>query len=209
MLDDPRDVFTEPVAEALATSPVPRETKIQLFTMAGKHKNWDHRRVAFEALKNVDRERSVELLNATLDALPETPAGSYGDCSEKAFVPVVCAVEDERAWQALERAARRADPALRMELLGNVEYPRPKAVQLGRRLAFLARFLDDDELRDARANPDMYRGRHAGFGFEQLEVRNFAALKIAELLELRVEMTPQASATQWAKFRERMRDAVK
>ncbi len=50
------------------------------------------------------------------------------------------------------------------------------------RLAFLAAFLDDDEVRDVSKDPEKYDGPHAGFPIDRLAVRDLAAGKLASLL---------------------------
>ena len=43
----------------------------------------------------------------------------------------------------------------------------------------------------------------------RLEVRNFAAMRIADILKVPVEPTPQWSLDEWARLRDQMREALK
>lgn len=196
------------LAEALSSGSLSREEKVELFVRAAGNKSLGHRYVALDELKKLDAERFLTLLVTTLENLPRTPAVHYSKCPEKRFVYLVCTTDDSRAWRALEQAARRADVGLRMELLENTDYPKSTPVQR-RRLAFLAAFLDDDTVRDSSANKEMFAGCHAGFTFHRLQVQNLAAMRIAKILELPEDSTPEWTAEQWSKQRDRMRAAVK
>lgn len=52
----------------------------------------------------------------------------------------------------------------------------------GRRLAFLAAFLDDESERDSTNNSERYDGPCAAFTFPNIQVRNFAAMEIGDIL---------------------------
>jgi hypothetical protein len=69
-------------------------------------------------------------------------------------------------------------------------------------LAFLTHFLDDASLRDLDSERYRHRGCPAGFTSRQLEVRNFAALRLAEILDLSL------AAEEWADFRAQVRRAL-
>jgi len=198
-----------PLADAVADSSLSRKEKVELLVLATGNKSLEHRRPAFWLLKDLDAERFVSLLAATLDDLPRTPTAPYDNCCESNFATLACNTDDPRVWRALGRAARRADPGLRMEMLRNTNYPTPTATQRRRRLAFLASFLEDDAVRDATANQKMFNGIYAGFRFPRLEIRNFAALRISEILETPADPTPEWKAEQWAKLRDQMRAALK
>jgi hypothetical protein len=80
----------------------------------------------------------------------------------------------------------------------------------------VAEFLDDATLRVAQDKDEAYYGPYAGWAFPRVEVRNFVALEIADLLDLPGELpggrfTHGAvpwTAEQWAKLRDKAREAV-
>ena len=91
--------------------------------------------------------------------------------------------DDPRLWQALSRAAKRADVGLRMEYLGQVDASHGTERQHRQRARFFAGFLDDDTVRADKAR--LYEeGENAEVGTYEIEVRNFAAIAIARQLQL-------------------------
>ena len=49
----------------------------------------------------------------------------------------------------------------------------------------------------------------AGEKYRQLEVRNFAALKLASLLGVTVERNPERTPEEWAKVRSQVQEALR
>jgi hypothetical protein len=197
-----------PVADALATSDVPREQKIELYAYAGRHPNLEHRRAAFKQLQALDRDRFMQLLVETLNGLPATPAEPYWLCCESSFAYLVAGTDAPAAWEALEKATKRADPGLRMEILKIVSYA-GEGKQRKQRLAFLAKFLDDTTVRDVHSDPKRFQGPYAEGDFNRLEVRNGAAMQIARILELGKKPLPTWNDEQWQRFRDEVRQALK
>jgi hypothetical protein len=148
-------------------------------------------------------------LVATLDRLPRTPATSYGNCLEASFATLVGTTNDPCAWRALERAARRADPGLRMEMLFQTDYAEAKLKCRLPRLALLALFLDDSAVRDTTTNIEKWDAIYAGIRFPRLEVRNFAAWEMARILDSPADPNTEWTEADWVKLRDQMRAAAK
>ena len=77
-----------------------------------------------------------------------------------------------------------------------------------RRLAFLAAFLDDAEVRDTASSSRKYEGPCAGFTFKTIEVRNFVAMQIAAILRMKDRPTEFWTGENWARLRENVRAAL-
>ena len=77
--------------------------------------------------------------------------------------------------------------------------------QLEQRLAFLAEFLEDDNVRVIESNPTKFSGPCAGFTFPRLAVSDFAAMGLASLLKLPEEPKPNWSKDDWARLRAKVR----
>ena len=122
---------------------------------------------------------------------------------------LACMTDEPRVWRSLEAAARKADPGLRMEMLNNIDYPDPNPTQRRLRLAFLAAFLNDKTVRDITMNPAMYESIYACFLLPQLEVRNFAAMRISRVLGTPADPTAKWTEPEWAALRELKGAAVK
>jgi hypothetical protein len=67
----------------------------------------------------------------------------------------------------------------------------------------------DRTVRDIKDHPEKYTGPYAGFeGFSRIEVRDFAAMRIAGLLGLRVQPRPSWASAEWAGLRRQVRKAL-
>ncbi|MEN8678820.1 MAG: hypothetical protein ABF391_02115, partial [Akkermansiaceae bacterium] len=76
------------------------------------------------------------------------------------------------------------------------------------RLAFLASFLSDTEVRTIKQNDKHWEGPHAGFTYDNLSVQNFAAEKIASILELPGDPADHWTEKQWKPFRQKVQTAL-
>jgi len=210
MVDQRPTLQTWPVCQAITESGLPPEQKLSLFLHGAGSADLEHRRAALSELKALAPEKFVTLLVKTLDGLPATPAGSYWDCREGAFAHLVMETDDSRAWDALKRAATRADIGLRMEMLNPMDYTYIGNKQRRHRVEFLAGFLDDAEIRDKASDPKRFDGPFAGFTFPRLSVRDFAAMEINALLDASEQPQPRPDWTsdQWLIFRARAKAAV-
>jgi hypothetical protein len=202
------NMATDLMIHFLVKSTLSREEKMDLLVLAAGNRSFKHRYAALSALKKLDEERFLVLLTRSLDDLPITPNVRYHRCVEKDFVNLACETDDSRVVRALDSAVKRADPGLRLEMLNC--RPRSSLPATERRLLrLLVAFLDDATVRDTKVNSEKYENVSAGFWFQQLEVRNFAALRIAGILEKKERPQFEWSAEQWSKFRAKMRLAAK
>lgn len=197
-----------PVAKHVARSGLPREEKVRLLQEAGEHRSLEHRRAAFWELKEIDPALFVTQLARTLDSIPATPREAYWKCPEASFTQLTVQTEDPAAWEALLRATRRADPGLRMEILARLNYGHQGDKALARRKAFLAEFLDDESLRDATKNAEMFQGPYAAGNFPRLQARNMAAMQLAWLLGLKPQCDPKWTDEEWSALRAQVRQAL-
>ncbi len=207
LLDQRPEMQSYPVAKQIAASSLPKEKKFELFSKAGRHANLEHRRAAFWELKVLDHAAFVALLVETLDGLPATPKEPYWSCREGSFANLVGETTDPKAWEALEKAARRADVGLRLQYLRPITYTGRDKGNVKEKLRFLALFLNDATVRDVTITPEMYRGPSAGDEFPKLEVRDFAAWQMTHLLDLRIHPDKKWTAEQWAGLRAQVRAA--
>jgi hypothetical protein len=208
-LDRPPQMQGTRVTLALCYSELPRNQKMELLIQGARHEIRANRELAIGVISGLDQDFFIEVTLKMLEGLPRTPKGSYWRCPEEQVVYLVLHTDDNRVWNALEKAARRVDVGLRMQLLkraatsGDTKQCRPQ------RLAFLKSFLDDATLRDVDSDPDRFVAVPAGDGFPRLEVRNYAAMELAELLKLKRIPQPTWDDKQWARFRDEVRQALK
>jgi hypothetical protein len=204
-------------AKVIGLSGLSREAKRELFLYGARHENLEHRQAAFWELRKVNPTRFATLLTETLDSLSGKPAEPYWECREASFALLVRQTDDELAWKALGRLARRADVGLRIEILERICRRLDEPSPTERQVRFLADFLGDSAVRDAGDEAGMFDGPYAGWGFTRLEVRNFAAIELAQMLDLAVELPRDRfqeqdpvpwTEPQWAKLRREVREAV-
>jgi hypothetical protein len=191
-------------AQALAEGPLPTADKRKALEYAARQENPNVRWGAIKYLRAVDPKLAHEIL---LAALANIPVEADRHDSVLAFVVAECADADE--WRALGLAVRRADPGGRLELLQKVA--RATAPE-GRkhRLALLAEYLTDDAVRSASENRSRFQWTDfAGSAFNRLEVRNFAAARLAKVLGVDADLDKDWTAAQWAELRARVRAKVK
>ncbi len=82
-------------------------------------------------------------------------------------------------------------------------FARSTVVRRTSRRDIISHFLDDDEVRDEKSNPSLYQGPFAAFTFSRIEVRNFAAWKIASILKMKAEPDEDWNPARWAELRAR------
>jgi hypothetical protein len=203
-LEDRPEMESEPLAWAIARSSLPREQKIRLLLKGAVHKDMKHRWAALRMLKELDERRFVELLIETLNGLPKEPAETYWQCPEAKIAGLVLMTDNPRAWQALEKAARRSEVGLRMEIIETIGWRWDSADHLKQRLSFLALFLEDTTVRDTRKKLEKY----GGWDRPLLAVRDLAAVQISYLLDGPLNLRDSPSAEEWAKLRKEVREAL-
>ncbi len=190
---------------ALAAADLPKETRVRVLTEFARRGPLAHRRWYFQTLATLDGPACAAVVVPELERLPADAAGPYWTCPEAGFTHVVMQLEDAAAWRAYLRAARRGSVGLRMEMMGPMNYSYIGDKNLARRLAFLAAFLDDKEVRDMTSAPERFDGPCAGFTIPRIAVRDYVAMQAASVLGF--DDTPDEfwEAGQWDRLREKVR----
>lgn len=196
---------TPTVLDAIAGGSMRKQKKVALLQRVAAGPI-DQRNYALRCLAGVDEAAFVVILRQLLEDAPTqapvsvwtSPAGGLGH--------LVLLTADEAVWQAFRRAAVRADVVLRMEYMNPFDYTYVGSRLRTQRLAMLASFLDDAEVNDVSASKQ--EGPHAAFTYQRLAMRDFAADKVASLLQLGVHGSPHWNETQWADLRAKVRAAL-
>jgi hypothetical protein len=119
----------------------------------------------------------------------------------------VAGISDHRAWKKALQVARDSDVGVRLEMIAAVGIGPAEAGWPGwrTRVAFLSAFLDDDAVRDSTRDPQRYDKDSAASDFPIISVRDFAALQLANSLD--IDMKPKAAWTpvRWAMLRNEVR----
>lgn len=201
----PGDLQPYDLAEAVASSTMPKARRVSALVEFAKRGSLEHRRCILQNLAKLDELATSQLLLPILQKLPKDADGAYWTCAEANFTHVVMQFSDAIIWRAYLEAAKRAAIGLKMEMMNpmNYSYIGDKGRDL--RLAFLASFLDDDGVRDQSKNAPKYDGPCAAFTFPKIEVRNFAAMQAASILELEEEPDEHWDSRKWHQLRGKVR----
>jgi hypothetical protein len=198
------------LAEAVAKSKLPRKEKLALLRAAAKGKSLKHRREALYQLFELDRPFFVKVVRQTLKELPKDVNDQYWCCEEAHYGVFVSLANEPSLWKQLGQTARRSSIGLRMELLQNAgrEIENKPSPGRTRYLILLAPFLDDEASRTEQTDK-RYEGPGAGFHYDTLSVRNFAAMTMAYYFNIKVPLKPDRTAKEWGELRARVRKAWK
>jgi hypothetical protein len=195
------------LGEAVADSALSTETKRELFVEATRCSGNAIRIDGIGRLLRIDRRAGRDALLTELDRVPATPAGEYRNCREARLTYLVAQVNEPSVWEALEKAAKRVDVGLRMELLREWTGREPPAAVRAARVRFISKFLDDANVRDVSSSP-RFAGTCAGSGFPRLEVGNFVADQLAYHFQLDNKPAPQWTDAEWARLRDDVKKAL-
>jgi hypothetical protein len=196
-----------PLAVEIVRSALPREEKLELLKVGGRHENLDHRYSALWSLQEFDEEAGVALLARALDELPASPQGMYRSCREASFGLLVRRSADARVWKALASAARRADAGLRLELIAMVSWEGTEGAIRKEQLAFLSGFLSDETIRVVVDSPAKLDNCTAS-RFPRIEVRNYAGMRLATILDIEEVPEPEWTSEKWETFRDRVKKLI-
>jgi hypothetical protein len=196
------------LAEAVAVSTLPKQTRVELLSAFAERGSLDDRRCALQNLAKVDSAEASRILKPLLEQIPYDVTGPYWTCPEANFSHVVMEIEDDDIWREWCRVAGRSSVGLRLEMLEPLNYAYIGEKNRSRRLAILAAFLDDASQRTMAGQDEKYDGPCAAFTFPQIEVRNFAADKIASILGLEDDPNESWTAVEWAALRSKVRDRL-
>jgi hypothetical protein len=209
-LDKHPDWESFTLADALLTCSLPKEEKIDLYLHAIKNKPRRHHAPALRALRELNPKRFAELLMRSIEDFPKDTNEAYWSCDIATIAHMAAYCDDPGVWPLLEKVVRRSSLGLRMEILhAAFEGAYPDFVQHRLDLlSLLAQFLDDPTLRD-RSTDRRFEGPGAGFPYNKIEVRDAVALDMASLLRIDIDTDLNRSPEEWAKIRDRVKQAMK
>jgi hypothetical protein len=207
VLDKRTEVYSSTLTESICKLSIPIKEKVDLLLLGAKHKVLDHRISALRALKKLDKTKFNALMLEEIEKLPRERPDDYEISAELGMVDLAIECDGPRIWQALQKTAKSMSVGLRMELLDRLERrnPRPHIIE---RLLLLESFMDDTTIRE-RATDKRFEDSDVGKLFKKIQIRDFAALKIAGELGIEIEVEKDGTPEEWAKIRELVRTILK
>lgn len=198
------------LSETIAKSKLTRQQKSQtLAALCGRLPGIYPQRSVLQQLAKVDGDRCSALLRPLLQKLPKDVDEPYWTCGAASYTHVVMQLENDEIWKQYLAVAKRSAVGLRMEMMNPMNYTYIGSKNRERRLAFLSAFLDDATLRDKSVNASKYGGPCAAFTIPKIQVRDFAAMKIASILKLSERPTEFWTQEDWGRLREMVREKLK
>ncbi len=194
------------LAEAVAASQLSKERKVGVLADFARRGSLEHKRPVLRCLAPLDPQTCSEILIPIIQNLPADPVGPYWTCPEAALTHCVMLLENDNVWRAYLRAAKRSSVGLRMEMMDSTDCSCIGQTNRSRRLAFLAAFLDDENVREIpkHAETSKFSGPCAAFTIKRIAVRDFAANKIACILRLSNHADEFWTPAQWTALREKV-----
>jgi hypothetical protein len=206
VVDRPGDRDVEPMIIAIAASSLDASAKATALKKGATAKRPVRRVAALRALQPLDDDAFAALVTERLDSLdgkldrawpPGGDAIQYADLAQL--------TDNTAVWEALTRLAKRAEPNLRVRILGRFGGEHDVVRDRKRWLGFLASFLTDEEVR--RREDDAVEG-DACLAWGTISIRNFAASRIAEIMRIKPTPEPDWDETHWTEHRGRVREAL-
>ncbi len=196
--------------EAVAGARLPRGERSRILSRFALKGSLAQKRWVLQALAKLDGPEAARILKTIFDRFPKDAREGYWTCPEAAYSHVVMQIEENGCWADYLRVAKRSSVGLRMEMMNpfNYAYIGDKCRSL--RLAFLAAFLDDESERriPPGRNQGKFDGPCAAFTFPQIQVRDFAAMKIASILDMDRHPDEFWTSENWRALREEVRSRL-
>jgi hypothetical protein len=188
----------------LMDSTLEKATKINCLQVLYQDQRGLKRRYLLQCLAKIDPTAVVKEILPLIEQLPEDVSTPYWTCEEANLTHVVMQLNEPVVWKAFLVKARTSSVGLRMELMNPMNYTYVGETNRDFRLAFLATFLGDAASRTVKNSDPRWDGPHAGFTFDTLSVRNFAAMKIGSILKVPGDPADYWKENQWSSYRKQV-----
>jgi hypothetical protein len=205
--DSGKDLALHELARAISESKLAKEPQAAILSSLARRLKPDQARVVLQNLAKIDPDQCEQLVLPIIKALPRDVEGAYWTNEFINITHVVMQLERDGVWKEFLAAAKRAGIGMRMEMMDPMDYSYIGDRNRARRLAFLAAFLDDEEVRVRKGAK--FSGPCAAFKFDRIEVRNFAAMTIASILKVRPRPDQIWDGAKWTAYRDEIRDSLK
>lgn len=193
--------------EYIRLSKMTEKEKIEILSYGCQHKSNDHKYLALKAMKDFDQKLFTKFLIKALEDLPKEVKQTFF-CPEADVAGLVVWSNDPNVWQILEKLTTGASAYYKIKILKQIGFKNGKA-KIKERLQYLAVFLEAKEfIEDKSFGSDPKTGALIEV-ITKTEVRNVAALQLANLLNLPIKENEDCTPEEWAKIRDTVQKAVK
>ncbi|MEZ6142426.1 MAG: hypothetical protein R3B84_17850 [Zavarzinella sp.] len=209
LLEKRPEVESSLIAEAVLQSKLSDKEKVKIYSIAARHRQFDHRYDALSALSQMDHQGQFDKL--FLDTVAEFPVSTAKRTAFPQLISISSLAVNSKNPDTLTtfiKILSECPSFFRISLLrelgesamvrrwsdnGSLQY-------IPQRLRLFQALLQDQEIPTSEVPPE--------YSVEKIEVRNHAALQIAAVLKIKTRLNATSTPKQWAKFREKMNQAA-
>jgi hypothetical protein len=193
------------LAEAIVRCELPLHIRLVMIANVAEQGTFIERRDVLRIVWKLDEDRGATLLTALLDELPADRQDLDAAAPDSPAFPNLVLILDRPSLTAAYVRAARRNVSLRMELLSRLAYWFGKDSHRPLRLKLLSAFLDDETPRDRSLQSESFFSDD----FPGITVRDFAAMHLANLLEIDAAPDKDWTPDQWSTLREQVRERLK
>lgn len=207
LLDEQEFIFFYELIRFIVESNLPRSEKLELLIDGVKHKSAYYQVACLAGLLELDEAIFTKHCFAALSRFPmEFPkekAGSY----QINLLELGLRSQDRPTRNLAVSLAKKLPVPAKIALLAEMPcanyWPKKHLT-----LSFLTQFLDDDSVYHDKDHTPFKDLNSLFRGFEKIEVRNYAANEILEILGIELPLDDKTSEDEWKKVREFVQDEV-
>jgi hypothetical protein len=199
------------MSESAVESKTPEAEKIRDYLRVIENKDLSLHPPALYALSKLNAAQFARALIKSIEMFPtDSEEPYYWMCPMASIASMALRCDDPKVWPALAKAARRAKPGLRMEILCRATWGEEADVARHRKelLAMLADFLDDSALSDSTTDRKIQMPM-ANYEYVKIEIRNGVTTGMGRILKVDVGPDTNRKPEEWAILRARVREAWK
>jgi hypothetical protein len=193
---------------ALMDSKLKKATKLKALKTVSQKQKGMARRYMIQNLARLDSTATAREVLPLIATLPQDVNTPYWTAEEATLTHIVMQLDDTTVWKAFLAKAKTCSIGLRMELMNPMNYSYIGKKNESLRLAFLAAFMNDSEVRKIKGSDPRWEGPHAGFTYDRLSVQNFVSEIIASILKVPGEPADHWKEKQWKPFRQEVQKAI-
>ncbi len=188
------------LAYFVVDSNLPLSEKRDLLVKGVQHPLLTYRLHALEGLLELDEKAFTKHCLELLSRRPKDSPDNEGTWQQGAMVNLGLCTQDSATLQAVVSVFKRLPVSMKIPVLARLPIGtyRPTKNQA---LAFLAQLLEDSAIYHKHEDHHMDR-------FTKIEVRNYAAFQILEILDIRLPLNDQTTKDEWKKVRAFVQDEV-
>lgn len=195
-------------ASALLDCKLDNPTKVTALKSLYQNQKGLDRRYMLQTLAKLDPAAVTREVLPLIKSLPKDVKEPYWTAQEANLTHVIMQLDDPAVWKAYLAKAKTCSIGLRMEFMNPMNYSYIGDKNQNLRLAFLASFLNDKEVRTVNQKDKRWDGPHAGFTYDTLSVQNFVAEKIASILKVPGQPADHWTEKQWTPYRQQVEQAL-